>query len=66
MVAASKNSRLKEIMPEFGCKEIYHSSNPSCLASVRDLCQDSVKGSAQIFTSLYAVSNLDIAESPCC
>jgi hypothetical protein len=61
MVAASKNSRLREIMPEFGCKELYHPSNPSCLASIWDLCQDSLKGSAQIFTSLYTVSHLDIA-----
>jgi hypothetical protein len=66
MVAASKSSKFKEIMPEFGCKEIYHPSNPSCLASVLEIYQDSLKGSAQIFTSLYTVSHLDIAESSCC
>jgi len=62
MVAASKNSVLKEIMPEFGCKEIYHPWNPSCLASVWGLYQESLKGSAQFCALLYTVSHLDISK----
>jgi hypothetical protein len=60
MVAASKNSRFKEIMPELGCKEIYHPLNPTCHGSMWDLYQSSLKGSAQIFASLYTVSHLDV------
>lgn len=53
MVAASKHVRFNELCSELDCKEVYHSWTPSCLASVWDINQRSMKGSVQLFTSMY-------------
>ncbi|XP_023726138.1 transmembrane protein 135-like [Cryptotermes secundus] len=55
MVAASKHVSFDELCSGLGCKDVYHPRTPSCLASVWDMNQRSMKGCIQLFASVYAL-----------
>jgi hypothetical protein len=63
MVAASKYVRFNELCSGLNCQEIYHPWTPSCLASVWDISQCSMKGSVYLFASVYVVSYFSLSAS---